>query len=219
MDTKDVSKIISIRLKDLRDEQNMTQNEVAEAVGIHRHTISAYELGDVLPPIDKLIKFANLYNVSIDYLCGVSDIKIPIKYKVDDTLGLSSDSISKMQSLSERSKKDPLIFGLDTINYLLKYGSTELFEFISEYLNVPLVKASNTGEFITTQKDKTELVSLRKQSVEEYIVVEEIKDLFNKIKSSNEVMLKYNKCKKHIENIDRPFNVIEKDTAKRIIEK
>jgi transcriptional regulator with XRE-family HTH domain len=216
MNSQDLQKIVGSRLKELRG--NMTQNEIAKAIDINRHTISAYESGDVLPPIDKLIRFANLYNVSIDYLCGNSDVRVPVKYDVGDKLGLTDDSIAKMQGLAEKSKEQPLIFGLDTVNYFLKYGTTEFFEFISEYLNVPLVQISNNDSFITTKKDKEQIISFRKQKAEEYMVFEEMKKMFDRIKSSEEVHLKYEKYKNHIEKFDRPFHLIDNDMAKKILD-
>ena len=62
---------IGERLKKLRIKRKLTQFEVEELTGINRSTLSLYELGIRVPPIDKLMQLALLYKVSIDYLCGI----------------------------------------------------------------------------------------------------------------------------------------------------
>lgn len=57
-------------LKELREDINLTQLEVAEKLSLTRQTISRYETGDIEPPISTLIKLADLYNCSLDYLTG-----------------------------------------------------------------------------------------------------------------------------------------------------
>ena len=67
---------IGKKLRELRIEQNLTQNEVAILTGIKRLSIAAYELNEQLPPVDKLIQLAKLYKVSLDYLCGLDNSEI-----------------------------------------------------------------------------------------------------------------------------------------------
>ena len=62
---------IGERLKQLRIKRKLTQFEVEELTGINRSTLSLYELGIRVPPIDKLMQLALLYKVSIDYLGGI----------------------------------------------------------------------------------------------------------------------------------------------------
>ena len=62
---------IGERLKQLRIKRKLTQFEVEELTGINRSTLSLYELGIRVPPIDMLMQLALLYKVSIDYLCGI----------------------------------------------------------------------------------------------------------------------------------------------------
>lgn len=62
---------IGERLRQLRIKRKSTQFEVEELTGINRSTLSLYELGIRVPPIDKLMQLALLYKVSIDYLCGI----------------------------------------------------------------------------------------------------------------------------------------------------
>ena len=64
------------RLKELRIENNYSQKEIAELMGIAQVTYSHYELGRRSVSIQNLVKIAQIYNVSVDYLLGLSDVKI-----------------------------------------------------------------------------------------------------------------------------------------------
>ena len=70
---------IGERLKKLRIERNLTQYELEELTGIKRSTIALYESGIRKPPIDKLIQLAFLYNVTLDYICGIDNRTIKTK--------------------------------------------------------------------------------------------------------------------------------------------
>lgn len=58
------------RLKNLRELHGMQAKELSEKLGVNRSTISLYEHGERCPGIDKIIKLANIFGVSVDYLVG-----------------------------------------------------------------------------------------------------------------------------------------------------
>ena len=62
------------RLKELRIHHNLSQSEVAVAIGRTNQTISNYESGKRAPGIPELIALADFYDVSIDYLVGRTNI-------------------------------------------------------------------------------------------------------------------------------------------------
>ena len=64
--------ILGARLKMIRGEANMKQKEFAELLGIATTTYSGYESGKHEPNIDFLIKIADMYNLSLDYVVGRS---------------------------------------------------------------------------------------------------------------------------------------------------
>lgn len=64
-----------MRLKDLREDLDLKQQEIAEYLHIKQNTYSQYENGQRQIPIDVLIKLAKYYKVSTDYILGVSDEK------------------------------------------------------------------------------------------------------------------------------------------------
>ena len=63
------------RLRDLREDNDLTQKTVAQYLGMSQTGYSKYETGENDIPTQVLIKLASFYHVSIDYLLGVSDVK------------------------------------------------------------------------------------------------------------------------------------------------
>lgn len=62
--------VIRVRLRQLREERNLYQKEVAAAVGLSRNSITKYEAGERIPSRAALEKLADFYGVSADYLLG-----------------------------------------------------------------------------------------------------------------------------------------------------
>ena len=65
------------RIRALREDSDKTQTEIALLLKIGQKTYSDYELGKTRIPVDSLIILAKLYNVSMDYICGVSNTRSP----------------------------------------------------------------------------------------------------------------------------------------------
>ena len=63
------------RIRALREDHDMTQSQVAQLLKVGQKTYSDYELGKTRIPVDSLILLAKTYNVSLDYICGVSQIR------------------------------------------------------------------------------------------------------------------------------------------------
>ena len=62
--------ILGSNIKYLREENNLSQKELASILNIANSTLSQYESGDRVPSDDIKIKIANQFNVSLDYLLG-----------------------------------------------------------------------------------------------------------------------------------------------------
>ena len=63
------------RIRALREDNDKTQTEIANLLQIGQRTYCDYELGKTRIPVDSLILLAKFYNVSMDYICGVSDVR------------------------------------------------------------------------------------------------------------------------------------------------
>ena len=70
------------RLKEIREDRDLKQDEVAKALGIKQQQYSEYERGIVLISIEKLNKLADFDDTSIDYLVGRTDERKPYKKSI-----------------------------------------------------------------------------------------------------------------------------------------
>lgn len=61
---------LALVLKELRKSKNLTQNEISKEINITQRAYSFYETGKREPNIDTLIKLADFYKVSLDYITG-----------------------------------------------------------------------------------------------------------------------------------------------------
>lgn len=70
-----------LRIRDLREDRDLSQKELAVLLDVHQTTYSDYELGNLNVPIHALHKLADFYNVSVDYLLGRTSVKTPYPQK------------------------------------------------------------------------------------------------------------------------------------------
>lgn len=61
------------RIRDLREDQDLTQDQLVKILKMHKTTYTNYEQGKREPPFEFIIKLAKFYNVSIDYIAGITD--------------------------------------------------------------------------------------------------------------------------------------------------
>ncbi|TCO79098.1 helix-turn-helix domain-containing protein [Marinisporobacter balticus] len=102
------------RLKELRVEKNLTQEELAKIFNTGKASISHYESNRRMPDAHSIEKFAEFFSVSTDYLLGRTDIKSPsndeikIETKAYHNLnigGLAEEDISKVEEYIELLKQ------------------------------------------------------------------------------------------------------------------
>ena len=91
--------ILGERIKGLRTEQKISQDDLAKALRISRLTIGKYERGERIPDADTIKALSHIFYVSADYLLGLSDAKNPDNELFMDELGLSEDSINFIKNL------------------------------------------------------------------------------------------------------------------------
>ncbi len=61
------------RLRDLREDRDLTQDELVKILNMHKTTYTNYEQGKREPPFELIIKLAKFYNVTIDYIAGLTN--------------------------------------------------------------------------------------------------------------------------------------------------
>lgn len=70
------------RLKDLREDNDLLQKQIAKELKIKRQVYGLYENGKRTIPIDLLIQLAKFYHTSIDYIVGMTDTKKPYERSI-----------------------------------------------------------------------------------------------------------------------------------------
>ena len=70
-----------LRIRDIREDNDLPQKKLAELLQVHQTTYSDYELGRVNVPVPALHKLADFYGVSVDYLLGRTNEKKPYPKK------------------------------------------------------------------------------------------------------------------------------------------
>lgn len=88
------------RLKTLRIKEGFTQAQLAQKLGLTKSVISAYETGLRLPSYDVLIHIAKIFNVSTDYMLGLSH------QQEIDLSGLSHEEIDALLYLIKAMKRN-----------------------------------------------------------------------------------------------------------------
>ncbi len=59
------------RIKELREDSDLTQSQMAEILSITQRTVSYYERNEREVPVEILVKYAKYFNVTLDYICGL----------------------------------------------------------------------------------------------------------------------------------------------------
>ncbi len=94
----------NVRLKQLRQKHKLTQSELADILGLKPTAVSNYESQRNEPSIEKLIALSKYFDVSCDYLLGISDAYLPVGGEVLDRDIV--DFFSLYQQLTPENSKE-----------------------------------------------------------------------------------------------------------------
>ena len=72
---------VTERIRELREDLDKNQTEIARLLNVGQKTYSDYELGKTRIPLDSVIILARYYDVDMNYICGVSSTKNPFPKK------------------------------------------------------------------------------------------------------------------------------------------
>lgn len=90
------------RIKEIRQEKNLSQTDIAKALGVTRQAISLYEKGDREPKLETWQKLADFFGVSVPYLQGISRVRSSKAYRDYETF------LNTLYSQREESDEVPL---------------------------------------------------------------------------------------------------------------
>ncbi len=95
------------RLKELRKSRHLTQEELGEKISVTQQNISKYENDVYEMPVDVLVKLSRCFNVTIEYLLGLTEIKRDIvgQVVVNEAVDEYYDFIEAFKSLSDEDKE------------------------------------------------------------------------------------------------------------------
>ncbi len=88
--------IFGERLKQLRNERDLSQGELAEQLGIARNSIFSYETDRRVPDIGVLAKLSRYFGVTSDFLLGLADYRSHDAVSVGDATGLSDKAVQML---------------------------------------------------------------------------------------------------------------------------
>lgn len=109
------------KIKELRQENNLTQKKLAEMAGISEISVRKYESGDRLPKYDVVEKFSTIFNVQTDYILGRSD------YRKFNNVILHDDfqALAKIIELSNNPKLSKLITNIVDTMFLTIFSDSK----------------------------------------------------------------------------------------------
>ena len=112
--------MINNNLKYCREELELTQKELGNILGVSITTISKWELGYDPITLKRLVKFCNLYNYSLDYVCGLSKNNKKYNKKIylnSKTIGLKLKKIRIFLKLSQDKFADKCSMAQSTYSH------------------------------------------------------------------------------------------------------
>lgn len=142
----------SSRIKELRESLKLSQSEFAKSVGTTQTTLSSYENTNKTPSLDILKSIANTYNVSLDWLCGLSDKRdlshIPKTYTDMINILISLKNSSEININFKTKNYDIKTLGLSQYkSIIIEINDKHLVDFYEEWNDILSVcKKSPSGE-------------------------------------------------------------------------
>jgi transcriptional regulator with XRE-family HTH domain len=102
--------ILAERLKDLRERNNLKRKQLADKVNVSYYSIRSYELAERVPDLNILMKLADVFEVSVDFLLGRDDY-LPEKYAKFKSINLLDiqmvyESNKKIMHMIDNCRKD-----------------------------------------------------------------------------------------------------------------
>lgn len=121
----EINEEIGRKIVELRSDKGLTQERLAEIIGVSREMLAYYEGGKRKIKIDILVKTAEYFNVSADYLLGRTSVKTTdtdLK-SVCEYIGLSENAVTRIRSAISKDVKSSVLYEgiiVDILDYIDK---------------------------------------------------------------------------------------------------
>lgn len=114
------------RIRELREEKGLSQEELGKILKVAKSTISQYELGKRNPDPETLDNLANILDCSVDYLLGRTDDRRPAEKIIEEAISDDAELLEFFQELKQRDDLQLLFkqvkpLSQNTIKRIIKY--------------------------------------------------------------------------------------------------
>ncbi len=159
--------IFAQRINELREERGLSQGKLADELGISRGALSYYESAQRTADISMLVKFAKYFDVTADYLLGLSDNRTSKTAGIGEATGLSDEAIKKLQDI--KNGKNPK----KNMKICNSFISSAQFEGLIHEMAAFFTITNECGQTITHYIDYLQ-ERIEEQKKENYIPPEDI---------------------------------------------
>lgn len=96
--------LFGIKLRNLRQGKGLTQEQLGDRLNLVKASVSGYEQDKTYPSVDVLIKLCQFFDVSADYLLGLSDKKeVEMSHLTDEQISILTSLISQFTRLNGKN--------------------------------------------------------------------------------------------------------------------
>lgn len=168
------------RFSNLREASGMSQDELAKTLKVTQQTLSRYEKGQRQPSVDFIVKAASFFEVSVDYLLGLSEVQ-----SIDSDLraacqvtGLSDKAIATIASLSENDN-------IEILNRVILSNSLEiLLEAINKFVSIKPKKDAIYS--VNVLDERTNLSYMEVETFFRQLAIRQLDSIMDQLKKEEE---------------------------------
>ena len=88
-------KIVGERIRCLRESVKLSQTKIAKEFGVSQSSLARYEIGEATPPLELLLKYADYFDVSMDYIFGRTDNPKGELYENHVNVGMNNPEMAR----------------------------------------------------------------------------------------------------------------------------
>lgn len=146
---------MKLRLKEIRQKNNLTQRELAEKLKISKSYYNYFETGERIIPVTRLNDYCNKFNVSIDYVLGLSENTNVSQKKYKIKIDIISNRIKEIRKLKNMTQKQ-LADLLNTSQSTISAYENEKTLILTAFLYELCTKLNVSADYVVGRNNKIE---------------------------------------------------------------